>query len=70
MPRAEFIVTDALAGLVAVPLFIVVGYFMGRSLGRVGNRIHWIELGLVGAAILGGGLFLGVKALVRRLRKR
>jgi membrane protein DedA with SNARE-associated domain len=71
MPRVEFIVTDSLAALVAVPLFMVIGDLMGRRLGRLGgNGLHWAELSLVGAALVGGGLYLGVRALVHRWRRR
>jgi membrane protein DedA with SNARE-associated domain len=69
MPRAKFIVTDALAGLVAVPLFMVIGYFIARGVEKLGRSIHWVELGLLGAALLGGAIFLGVRALVWRYQK-
>jgi len=70
MPRVEFILTDTLAGLVAVPLFMVLGYFIARGVERLGKNLHWVELGLLGAALLGGAVYVGIRALLEHLRLR
>ena len=66
MPRAEFVVTDALAGLLAVPLFMAMGYFAARGVERLGGKIHWLELGLLGVALLGGAIYVAARALLQR----
>jgi len=70
MPRAEFIATDALAALLAVPLFMGAGYLIARGIERIGADLHWLELGLLGVALLGGAVWVGVRALIDRRRKR
>jgi membrane protein DedA with SNARE-associated domain len=70
MPRVQFIVTDAIAGLVAVPLFMAMGFLLARGVERLGGNLHWVELGLLGAALCGGALYLGIRALVGRGRRR
>ncbi|MHB8418056.1 MAG: DedA family protein [Myxococcales bacterium] len=68
MPRGRFIITDALAACVAIPAFVLLGYFMGKGVGALEPRVPWLELALLGVALAGGGLFTAFQRLRERRR--
>lgn len=70
MPRVKFVVTDVFAAAVSTPAFVMLGWGAGRGVGTFAHERHWLELALLGLAVLVGGFWiLGREWLERRRAK-
>jgi membrane protein DedA with SNARE-associated domain len=61
MKARTFILADAFSALLSVPLVVSLGYLFAEHLEDVKKRIHEVELGLLVAVVLVGGVVVFVK---------